>query len=51
MIIQKGVTKSLDYLVTADPDSMSGKTKKARNYGVRIIAEPVFWAMMGIQVE
>lgn len=51
MTIKKGVSKKLDYLVTADPDSQSGKAKKAREYGIRIIAEPVFWQLMGIDVE
>jgi len=30
---------------------MSTKAKKARQYGVRILAEPVFWRMMGVDVE
>ncbi len=48
MIVRDSVTKKLDYLVVADPDSMSGKAKKARQYGIRIIAEPIFWSMMGM---
>lgn len=51
MMVKKTVTKKLDYLVTADPDSMSGKAKKARQYGIRIVAEPVFWRMLGVDVE
>ena len=51
MVIKSDVTKTLDFLVVGDPDSMSRKAKKSRRYGVRIIAEPVFWQMMGIQVE
>jgi DNA polymerase-3 subunit epsilon len=51
MIVLQQVTKKLDFLVTADPDSMSGKARKARDYGVRIIAEPVFWKMVGIQTQ
>ena len=51
MIVQKGVTKKLDILVAADPNSMSGKASKAREYGVRIIAEPVFWKMVGVNIE
>ena len=51
MVVKKNVTRDLEILVVADPDSMSGKAKKARTYGTRIIAEPVFWQMMGIQVE
>jgi DNA polymerase-3 subunit epsilon len=49
--VKRSCTKRLDYLVAADPDSMSGKAKKARQYGVRILAEPVFWRMMGVDVE
>ncbi|MCX5995604.1 MAG: exonuclease domain-containing protein [Chloroflexi bacterium] len=51
MVVKNYVTKTLDFLVAGDPDSMSTKAKKARRYGVRIISEPVFWQMMGIQVE
>ncbi len=51
MVVRKGVVKKLDYLVVADPESMSGKANKAREYGVRILAEPVFWHMMGVNVE
>ena len=51
LTVLRNCTKKLDYLVAADPDSMSGKAKKARDYGIRILAEPVFWQMMGIDVE
>jgi DNA polymerase-3 subunit epsilon len=44
------VTKKLDLLVMADPDSMSGKAKQAREYGVRLIAETAFWEMIGVEV-
>ena len=50
MEVRGSVAKDLDFLVVADPDSMSGKAKKARKYGVRILAEPVFWRMMGVEV-
>jgi DNA polymerase III subunit epsilon len=45
------VTKSLDILVIADPDSMSGKAKKARDYGTRVIAEASFWPLIGVEVS
>ncbi|MDP2857629.1 MAG: exonuclease domain-containing protein [Bacillota bacterium] len=51
MIVVKGVTKSLDYLVMADPDSLSGKAKKARDYGTRLLAEAVFWNLMGVSTD
>ncbi|MBI2349783.1 MAG: hypothetical protein HYV05_14165 [Deltaproteobacteria bacterium] len=51
MIVRKAVTKDLDILVAADAESMSGKAKKAHKYGIRVIAEPVFFQMLGIQVE
>jgi len=51
MIVKSGVSRKLDLLVAADPDSNSGKAKKAREYGIRIITEATFWQMMGVQVE
>lgn len=51
MEVKNSVTKKLDYLVTSDPDSMSGKAKKARQYGTRILAENVFWRMMQVPVD
>lgn len=51
MVVKRGVTKKLDYLVVTDPESMSGKASKARKYGIRIVAEPVFWTWMGVDVQ
>ena len=34
----KGISKDVNMLVTDDPDSQSGKSKKARKYGVDIIS-------------
>ena len=45
------VTKKLDVLVCADPHTQSGKAKKAREYGIRIIAEPVFWRRIGVNID
>lgn len=45
------VTKKLDVLVVSDPDTASGKAKKARAYGTRIITERAFWHKIGIAVE
>ena len=47
----KSVTKKLNILVVADPDTQSGKAKKARNYGVRIISERAFWQKLGVNIE
>jgi len=49
--VRQNVTKKLDVLVVADPDTQSGKAGKAREYGIRIIAEHAFWATLGIQTE
>ena len=49
--IADSVTKKLDVLVVADPHTQSGKARKAKQYGTRIIHEPVFWQMLGINVD
>lgn len=51
LVIAKGVTKQLDVLVVADPNTQSGKAVKARSYGTRIMAEPVFWRTVGVDVD
>jgi DNA ligase (NAD+) len=37
--LEDSVSKNLNYLVTADPNGNSGKTQKAKKYGVKIITE------------
>jgi DNA polymerase-3 subunit epsilon len=49
--ILTGVTKKLDILVVADPNTQSGKAKKAREFGIRIIADSVFWKAIGVEVD
>lgn len=51
LTISKGVTKKTDILVIADPDSQSGKAKKARQYGIRIMQVRVFWRALGLEVS
>lgn len=51
LLVESSVTKRLDLLVVADPNSMSGKARKAREYGTRIVAEPSFWPMIGVDVH
>ena len=34
------VTKAVKLVVAADPDSLSGKAKKARTYGIPVVGEP-----------
>jgi DNA polymerase-3 subunit epsilon len=51
LVVMDAVTKKLDLLVLADPQSQSGKAKKARRFGIRIMHEPVFWKAIGVKVE
>jgi DNA polymerase-3 subunit epsilon len=51
MIVKANVSRNLDFLVCADPDSMSGKATKAREMGVRVITESQFWRIMRVQVR
>ncbi|MBK8015149.1 MAG: hypothetical protein IPK13_27865 [Deltaproteobacteria bacterium] len=46
--VAKSVTRKLDLLVVADPMTQSGKAKKARKYGITILAEHVFWRALGL---
>lgn len=50
LITKTSVSRKLDILVVADPDSISGKAKKARDYGIRIIVERDFWPMIGVEI-
>jgi len=51
LTVSRGVTKKLDLLVVADPNTQSTKARKAREYGTRILAEDVFWRTIGVPVE
>ena len=51
LVVQPRVTKALDVLVVADPDTQSGKAKQARTYGARVIAERPFWERLGVEVS
>lgn len=51
LLVKSSVSKKLDILVVADPLSLSGKAKKAREYEVRVVAEAVFWQMLRIPVD
>lgn len=49
--VAETVTKKLDVLVVADANTQSGKAKKARQYGKRVLHEVVFWQALGLRVE
>lgn len=52
LVVKRSVAKDLDILVVVDAHSLSGKAQKARRYGgTRLIAEKVFWDMLGIAME
>jgi DNA polymerase-3 subunit epsilon len=51
MEVHPRVTKRLDLLVVADPNTMSSKARKAHDYGTRIMAEEVFWRAIAAPVE
>ncbi len=51
LIVADNVTKKLDILVVADPATLSGKAKKARDYGTRIMAEMPFWKAINANVD
>ncbi len=50
LTVVDSVTRKLDLLIVSDPNTQSGKAKKARQYGIRIMHEIVFWKELGIEV-
>ncbi len=42
----RSVTKKVKLVVAADPDSLSGKARKAADYGIPIVTEEAFAAML-----
>ena len=48
---KSSVAKDLDYLVTNDPASGSSKNKKAREYGVAILDEEAFLALLDSDLQ
>lgn len=44
MSVANGMSKKIDLLVAADPDSNSGKAKKARQYGIPVLGAETFAA-------
>jgi DNA polymerase III subunit epsilon len=45
------LTKKVDLLVARDTYTNSGKGRKAKNYGIPIVSEQVFWNWLGVQVQ
>ncbi|MGP9651712.1 exonuclease domain-containing protein [Glutamicibacter sp. AOP38-B1-38] len=41
--LHPAVTKKVGMLVAADPDSLSGKARKARHYGLPVVGEQYLW--------
>jgi DNA polymerase-3 subunit epsilon len=51
LVVKAGVSHLLDILVLADPETQSGKARKAAELGVRRIAEPAFWRQVGVPID
>ena len=49
--VQSHVSRSMDILVAADKNSLSGKARKARQYGILIMEEVCFWQEAGFLSE
>ena len=45
-----GVTKKVKLVAAADPDSLSGKAKKARDYGIPIVGEQGLAALLNAAI-
>jgi DNA polymerase-3 subunit epsilon len=49
LVPKPGVSRSLDYLVAANPTGSTGKLKKARQLNVRVMGAREFWMMLGLE--
>lgn len=47
LVPHPAVTKKVKLVVAADPDSLSGKARKARDYGIPVVTEDGFARMLG----
>jgi len=45
-VVAGNVSRTLDAVICADPDSQSGKARKARGLGIRLVAEQEFWRLL-----
>jgi len=50
-VVKSSVTKDLTYLVQANPKSQSGKSQKARQYGVKIISGEEFMSLIDFNLN
>jgi DNA polymerase-3 subunit epsilon len=46
----RAVTRKVKLLVAADPDSLSGKARKARDYGIPIVDEATLARLAGARL-
>jgi DNA polymerase-3 subunit epsilon len=46
LLVHPAITKKVKLLVAADPDTLSGKGRKARDYGIPVITEAAFAGML-----
>jgi DNA polymerase-3 subunit epsilon len=46
LVVAANVTKKTSLVVAADPDSLSGKARKACSYGIPVVAEGAFGTLI-----
>jgi DNA polymerase III subunit epsilon len=51
IFVSESLTKKNDFLIVADPDSMSRKAKTARKFGIKIMSEEMFFKLIGVNCE
>lgn len=47
-VVAERATKKTDLVIAADPDSLSGKAAKARQYGIPVVAENFLYDVLGV---
>ena len=51
LVVKNSLTGDVDFLVVPDQEECASEIESAHEMGVRVLAEPVFWRMIGIDIQ
>ena len=51
LVVHNQLGHNVDFLVVSDPEESASEIESAQEMGVRVLAEPVFWRMIEIDIQ